>query len=318
MPLSTNTEPFLPGTIPFAQYLEQLEWMFEHNKFVPAEYKSSFLAVCGTEVFSRLKLLFPGREFKDLSYKEITESLKKHYDKVDSDVIHSYKFWTRRQGQHEKAVDFVLDVKNLAEQCNFGAFKDRAIRDVLVIGTYDRQMQNRLFDEEDLTASKAEKIIVNKEIASDRTNSLKRDDEPRLGVIARLGRRSPVRSNRGSGYRGRSRSDSRNRFVRFRNERYDRYNREYDDRDDSPRRPTYFCSYCKKKGHTKKFCFRLKDKSPRKSNPNVNFVDSPMPSKSDSTGLFKRLKAELEENSEEEDFACLMISTVNKVNEPCC
>lgn len=256
MPLSTNTEPFLPGTIPFAQYLEQLEWMFQHNKFTPDDYKSSFLAVCGTEVFSRLKLLFPGRDFKDLTYNEITESLKKHYDKTDSDVIHSFKFWTRRQSQHEKAVDFVLDVKNLAEQCNFDDFIDWAIRDVLVIGTYDRQLQNRLFDEEDLTAIKAEKIIVNKELASDRTNSLQRDDEPRMGVIARLGRRSPDKI----GYRERSRSDSRNRSVRFRNGGFNRYNREYGNRNRSPSKSPYFCSYCKKRGHTKKYCFRLKDK----------------------------------------------------------
>ncbi|XP_062710558.1 uncharacterized protein K02A2.6-like isoform X1 [Aedes albopictus] len=315
MPLSTNTEPFLPGTIPFAQYLEQLEWMFQHNKFAADDYKSSFLAVCGTEVFSRLKLLFPGRDFKDLTYKEITESLKRHYDKIDSDVIHSFKFWTRRQGQHEKAVDFVLDVKNLAEQCNFGDFKERAIRDVLVIGTYDRQLQNRLFDEEDLTASKAEKIIVNKEIASDRTNSLQRDEGSRLGVIARLGRRSPIKSSRGIGYRARSRSDSRNRSVRFRNDGYSRYNREYDN--GSPGKTTYFCSYCKKRGHTKKYCFRLKDKKASKSTQSVNFVDSSKPNTSDSSGLFKRLATDLEENSDEEDFACLMISSIKKINEPC-
>lgn len=128
-------------------------------------------------------------------------------------MIHSYKFWTRRQGQFEKAVDFVLDVKNLAELCEFGEFKDRAIRDVLVIGIYDRNLQKRLFDEEDLSVAKVEKMIVNQEIASDRTQFLRKDD----GVIARLGRR-PNRAPRRSNFngRGRSRSDSRNRSFSFR------------------------------------------------------------------------------------------------------
>lgn len=92
-------------------------------------------------------------------------------------MIHSYKFWTRRQGQFEKSVEFVLDVKNLAEQCEFGEFKDRAIRDVLVIGIFDRTMQKRLFDEDDLTAAKAEKMIVNQELSSDRTQFVRSDDE---------------------------------------------------------------------------------------------------------------------------------------------
>lgn len=177
MSINPTSEPFIPGTIPFSQYQEQLEWMFEHNNYTEDRYKTSFLAVCGTEVFSQLKLLFPGQSLRELTYKQITDKLKQRYDKKDSDVIHSYRFWTRRQGQYEKAVDFVLDVKHLAEQCEFGDFKSRAIRDVLVIGLNDRGLQKRLFDEDDLTAAKAEKIIVNQELASDRTLILSTDDD---------------------------------------------------------------------------------------------------------------------------------------------
>ncbi|XP_055634324.1 uncharacterized protein LOC129774585 [Toxorhynchites rutilus septentrionalis] len=185
MSLTTTTEPYVPGTIQFSQYLEQLEFLFEHNNYSADKYKIFFLAVCGTEIYNQVKLLFPGQNVRDLSYKQITDELKKRYDKKDSDVIHTYKFWTRRQGQHEKSEDFVLAVKQLAELCDFGDFKDRAIRDALVIGTYDRQLQKRLFDEDILTAAKAEKLIVSQELSSDRTRFVNRDEEKRVSIVAR-------------------------------------------------------------------------------------------------------------------------------------
>lgn len=231
------------------------------------------MAVCGTEVFNQIKLLFPGQNVSDLTYKQITDALEKRYDKKDSDVIHTYKFWTRRQAQHEKSEDFVLAVKQLAELCDFGDFKDRAIRDALVIGTYDRQLQKRLFDEDDLTAAKAEKMIVNQELSSDRSRFVNRDEERRVSVVARLGRRDDRSS--GQAFRDRRRSFSRDRSHYSRSRSGDRRN------ENDPER-VFKCSFCHKAGHTRKFCFRLKRKSPRlsprKSRSSVKFIDSPKPS----------------------------------------
>ncbi|XP_062560198.1 uncharacterized protein LOC134224693 [Armigeres subalbatus] len=91
-----------------------------------------------------------------------------------------------------------------------------------------------------------------------------------------------------------------------------------DDKIDPDR--VFTCSYCHKTGHTKKFCFRLKRrsprKSPRKSKPFVKFIGSPKPS-SHSSGLFKRLKQDLASDSEDEESPCMMISARSKMNEPC-
>lgn len=322
MSLTTTCDPFIPGTIPFAQYVEQLEWLFVHNNYTEDRYKASFLAVCGTEVYSQLKLLFPGRHFKDLAYKDMVEALKKRYDRKDSEVIHSYKFWTRKQGQYEKSIDFVLEVKHLAEDCDFGEFKDRAIRDVLVIGVYDRQLQKRLFDEDDLTAAKAEKIIVNQEWVAEGTNYIKKDDDRRAGVVARLGRRPDKPTPPKSNFRNRSRSNSRDRSFasrtiyrgRFDDRRSSDYSRDYG-------KQSYLCSYCKKKGHIRKYCYKLKRNSSPKAKASVNFADSPKPSTSGTSGLFKRLKKDMESDaisdSDDDDMRCMMISSVNRINNPC-
>lgn len=282
MSLATVPDPYLPGSIPFSQYLEQLEYMFEHNQYPAERYKTSFLAVCGTEVFTELKKLFAGQELKDLTYKQMTEKLKHRYDKVDSEVIHSYKFWTRRQGKYEKLEDFVIAIKVLAEKCAFGNFKDRAIRDMLVIGVYDSNLQKRLFDEEDLSASRAEKIILNQEISTSRTQLLN-DDDRRVSIVNRLGPKPDISRGR---YRSRSRSYERNRSF-SRNSGSSRYrNRGESDK------PSYFCSFCKKKGHTRKYCYRLSRKSPERGRYSVKFVDSPKPTPpvSDTSDIFKRLK----------------------------
>lgn len=310
----TAPDPYLPGSIPFSQYLEQLEYMFEHNEYPVARYKTSFLAVCGIEVFTELKKLFPGQDLKALTYKQMTDKLKSRYDKADSEVIHSFKFWTRWQGKYEKYEDFVIAIKVLAEKCAFGDFKDRAIRDMLVIGVYDSNLQKRLFDEEDLTASKAEKIILNQEMSSSRTQLLNEDDK-RTSIVNRLGPKPEAPRGR---HRSRSRSYERNSrsrsFSRGRSDnKYQNKNR------DDTRKPSYFCSFCRMKGYTRKYCYRLNRKSPDTGRYSVKFVDSPKSNKSESdkTEIFKRLKDDISTSSDEEETSCLNTVTKNLRNEPC-
>ncbi|EAT47779.1 AAEL001117-PA [Aedes aegypti] len=186
MPLVNHIEPYVPGTIPFSQYLEQMEWVFIDNKMADAnEQKASFLAACGKEVYSELKLLFPGKDLKTVSFKEITDSLKKRYDKTESDMIQRFKFYQRVQGPTESAEDFILAVKLQAELCEFGEFKDIAIRDKLVCGIRDPDVQQRLFDEEALTLAKAEKIIINRELAGANRKLVSRESD-RVSVGGRI------------------------------------------------------------------------------------------------------------------------------------
>lgn len=304
MSVSTTVEPFLPNSIPFAQYVEQLEYVFLNNNVPETRYKTSFLAVCGVTVFSEIKKLFPGQEVKNLSYQQIVEALQKRFDKVDSEVIHSFKFWRRRQGKYEKSEDFVIAVKVLAEQCGFGNFKDRAIRDLLVIGVLNSDLQKRLCDEDDLTAVRAEKIILNHEISNNRTSVLKSDDERNTSIVARLGQRD-TRSRSKHRYRGSSRSS--NRSVSFSpRKRY--YDRKYNDG-----KPLYLCSFCKKRGHTRKFCYRLNGGNTNQAD--VKFLGSPKPSTSGgSSGHFKR---SVPSEDDDDDMPCMMIASVNRINQAC-
>ncbi|XP_062707345.1 uncharacterized protein LOC134287972 [Aedes albopictus] len=189
---------------------------------------------------------------------------------------------------------------------------------MLVIGVNDTQLQKRLCDEEDLSAAKAERLILNSEISASRTKQLNRDDDRRVSVVARLGHRPDISRSRNR-FRSRSRSFDRNRSFSSRS----RSNNKYQSTRGSGK-PVYVCSYCKKTGHTRKFCYRLHGKSPRKNQASVKFVDTPKASSSKSSsstkdsGLFKRLKEDLDYESDYSDgMPCLMISSVNKISDPC-
>ncbi|XP_062709597.1 uncharacterized protein LOC109408458 [Aedes albopictus] len=310
MSVSTTIEPYLPNSIPFAQYVEQLEYVFLNNNVPEERYKTSFLAVCGVTVFSEIKKLFPGQDVKTLSYQQITEQLKKRFDKCDSEVINSYKFWSRRQGRNEKSEDFVIAVKVLAEQCGFGTFKDRAIRDLLVIGVYNREIQKRLCDEDDLTAARAEKLIMNHEISNIRTSVLKDDEDHNTSIVARLGRKE-VRSSSKHRYRGRNKSG--NRSVSF-SPRHKQGR--YGDRRYDSEKPTYFCSFCKKSGHTRNFCYKLHGRGQHQAE--VKFIGSPKKTSSSSKSGGSNFKRPCyTDDEDEEDLPCMMISSINRINEAC-
>lgn len=165
MSLIGTIDPYVPGTS-FSNYVERLEYFFSCNNVDDGRKKDIFMSFCGMIVFDELKLLYPATDLRTLTYAEITKKLKERYDKVESDIILRLKFRRRVQGPNELGENFILAVKLLAEQCDFGAFRDSAIRDQLVFGVHDEKVLEKLVQEDDLTLRKAEKIIKNKEMAT--------------------------------------------------------------------------------------------------------------------------------------------------------
>ncbi|XP_055614216.1 uncharacterized protein LOC129760581 [Uranotaenia lowii] len=307
MPLIGNIDPFVPNSISFAQYVEQMEWAFRCNKIADADRKTYFLAMCGQETYSELKLLHPGQDLQAQTYTDIITSLKKRFDKVETDMFQRYKFYIMAQEESQKAEDFILNVKLQAESCAFGDFKDTAIRDKLVMGVYDKDVQQKLLELEDLTLARVEKIIVNTESAGIRAREI---NDRRLTVVANVDTKE--RNVFNSDHRSRNREvrspDNRNR--NFRNNRNRSRSRSI-----SGSRRSFYCTFCNKTGHTKKYCYELRNK---KRNLRVNFVSSPVAQTSSSTDYFKRLREEVKTSeSESDEETCMQITSINKISEPC-
>ncbi|XP_055545325.1 uncharacterized protein LOC129730199 [Wyeomyia smithii] len=292
-----SIEPYVPGAS-FTNYVERLGFVFQYNNVPESSQKALFITLSGPAVFEELKLLYPARDLSTLQYAEIIKKLKERFDKKESDLIQRFKFYNRVQGEDESAENFVLAVKLQAEFCEFGEFKDTAIRDKFLMGVFNKDLQQKMLSEENLTLASAERMLVNWELAGSRARMISGRTEQVASVKNRLGRRdeylnerngrnrSRSRSRSGFHMRNRSRSNNRDR-SRSRSKKYN-YNK-----------PVVSCYFCGKPGHILKRCFKYIN-SQRK--PTVRFADEPQPGTSAESNLeqlFSRFKPMLDDSSDD-------------------
>lgn len=223
-----------------------------------------------------------------------------------------YRFYTRFQGPTESSENFVLAVKLLAEQCNFGQFKETAIRDRLIMGLGDKTLQYKLLMEDDLSMEAVEKMIINSEDAGNRVRIMNEGSASNVhSVKHRIGRRNEPEShdNWHTDNRYRHRSNSRGRQV-SRNA-YKRWDRSTSRDQKKNFHANAICNYCKRKGHLKRDCFHFKKSIA------VNSVVEPQPAMDDVAHYYKRMKVKKSSDEDNSDYECLMIKAVNSVSEPC-
>lgn len=261
MPLMSDIEPFLPGTVPFSQYLEQLDWIFSHHKITDSEEKKiTFLASCNTEVFSELKLLFPDRSLKRVPFSEICHALTRKYDTSESVLRRRYKFYRREQGPTESSEDFIRAIKHLADRCEFGSFKQTAIRDRLVCGISDRDLQKRLLEKNDPSLGEIEQHISDEDILGPRPEPTRNDGGDRPKQKANRGTKDLVHASGDSSLNRERNRRSRSRSPRRRVER-----------ESVPARKQMRCTFCGRDNHTFEYCFKRKNavrREPKRSYTN--------------------------------------------------
>lgn len=328
--LATIMEPYRKGTS-FSEWIERLGSVFRLNKIKEEDKKDYFATLCGPSVYSEVKLLFPNTNYSDIKFDEMVTKLKSRFDKTESDFIQRFKFNHRVQQPDESVEDFVLSVKLQAEFCSFENFKQKAILDRIVAGVRDKALQQRLLSEENLTLSNAEKIVITWEMASSNAKSMK-DNSDQIGLI---------RHDRSAGiaYKKLEKTLGLARSLNGDNERgpvkdrlgYRPYGRQRQvdwKRDNSRNQQPYedrVCGFCGLKGHLKRKCFKLKNLK----RDTVKFMDTwqaehGSKGPSDETtisGLFNRLRTDKSESEDEEydagDLECMMVSSINKINNPC-
>ena len=70
-------------------------------------------------------------------------------------TILRHKFFTYRQQEGQNFHDFVTELKKLSSECEFDNLQESLIKDMIVCGTKDNSLRERLLRECDLTLSKA-------------------------------------------------------------------------------------------------------------------------------------------------------------------
>lgn len=126
-----------------------------------------------------------GEEANDvLASTNISEEDKKDFTKVmdkfdeffkvrHNVIFERARFNQRNQLPGEAAEKYIADLYRLAENCNFGNFKDELIRDRLVVGIRDLKTSQQLQLDSTLTVEKAKKTIRQKEAVQEQGQELK-------------------------------------------------------------------------------------------------------------------------------------------------
>ena len=105
-------------------------------------------------------------------YDDLVKTLTEHYDPAPSEIVQRYKFHTRIRQSGETIATFVAELRRIAQYCNFGDSLNDSLRDRLVCGVNEDNIQRRLLSEKVLTFDKAMEIAVSMETAKKNVDEL--------------------------------------------------------------------------------------------------------------------------------------------------
>ena len=92
-----------------------------------------------------------------------------------------FSFLTARQEQGEKFDDFYTRLRKLSEDCELGDLRNSLVKDVIIIGLYDKRLQERLLRESDINLDKVLKNCRACEASKIQTKTIqKKEGQPHV------------------------------------------------------------------------------------------------------------------------------------------
>ena len=140
----------------WASYCERMEQYFIANGISNADRKRAILlSVCGPATFKLIRSLIAPDKPSDKSFEQIVKAVSDHLCPKPSSILQRFYFNSCVQKESESIAQFVAELRRLAVHCEFEGTLEIMLRDRLVCGVRDPQLQKRLLAERQLTFSKA-------------------------------------------------------------------------------------------------------------------------------------------------------------------
>ncbi|XP_075534013.1 uncharacterized protein LOC142567699 [Dermacentor variabilis] len=157
---------FEEGKDKWKPYLIKVEAYFEANAIEDSTKKRALLvAALNTHTIQVLAGKVAPRKPNALTYEEVVEVLSEHYSPKRHEITESYKFFSRCQAEGEPVNEFLVDIRRIADNCNFGSALDRMLRDRIVCGIRSGALQKQLLAQRELTLQDAEAMALAAEAA---------------------------------------------------------------------------------------------------------------------------------------------------------
>ena len=237
--------------------------------------RAILLSVIGGSAYALVRNLLSPEKPADKSFDDIVKTLKDHYNPTSSVPVHRYRFNTRNRQPGESVPDYISNLRKLAEDCDFGANLNDQLRDRLLCGINDDTIQRRLLTEKDLTLDKAYQIAAAQELATKNVKILQGKDPGASTssaisgaavnrITSRDSRHNTSRSQKGNSSgastKPRDSTQSKPTAVKTRTKICYRCG-DTSHLADKCEKTNMKCTFCKKNGHVKSACLKLRNRN---------------------------------------------------------
>ena len=153
------------------QHVERLENYFEADDIQDDDagkrkQRAILLTVCGPTMYKMIRDLVAPAQPKEMTFTELAQLVEKHMNPAPSVIVSRFKFHSRKRKAGESVSAFVAELRHLMEHCQYAEKLAENLRDQLVLGVNNEQIQRRLLAENDLTLEKALDIAISMETAA--------------------------------------------------------------------------------------------------------------------------------------------------------
>ena len=115
-PFDSNQEDWLSYTERLQQYFTANDITDEHA----AKKRAILLSVCGISTFHLIKSLLAPVKPETKSFQDLVNLVEKHHNPEPSATVQRFKFHSRSRQPEENVVQYVAELRRIAERCRFG------------------------------------------------------------------------------------------------------------------------------------------------------------------------------------------------------
>ena len=174
----------------WVEYAKRLENYFIANDINDvAKRRAILLNGVGASTYQLIKTLALPGTLKELTFEQIIERVRDHFNPKPSQIIKRYEFNTRKQKEGESVAEYVAALRKIAEHCEYPvAILNDLLRDRLVCGISDKRVQQRFLQEAKLLYDEA----LSKALAAETAL----EDSKRLQESTRNEEKAPLEVNK--------------------------------------------------------------------------------------------------------------------------
>lgn len=250
-------------------YQERIEFFLAANGITDVNKKKTvFLSVCGSSTYEILRSLIAPTKVINKSYEEIVTVLQQHFTPRTSEIVYRFRFYRRDQQPGETFSVYLKELRHLAEKCGFENLENM-LRDRIVCGVRDENLQRRLLAEDKITFQKTQNLCLAHEGAAhslaairETSNSYNSVATSSTASVNKVGNSHNNKQSRGSG--------SRSSAVNFAGRKNKCFRCDAEHSPDTCGFKNVKCRFCNKEGHIEKACFSKKRQIPRKNVHNID------------------------------------------------